>query len=67
MPVASVIRAEPEPLLPGSLVRQQARSSIPVQRARAAGVSALILRLDWAFASGRDWGSHGSPSGWTWP
>jgi isopentenyl diphosphate isomerase/L-lactate dehydrogenase-like FMN-dependent dehydrogenase len=33
-----------------------------VERARRAGAKALILTIDWAFASRRDWGSPDIPA-----
>jgi heme/flavin dehydrogenase (mycofactocin system) len=61
MPVASVIRANPSLFFQVHWSADKQDLQFRVQRARAAGVSALILTLDWAFASGRDWGSPWIP------
>jgi pre-mycofactocin synthase len=61
MPVASVIRANPSLFFQVHWSADKQDLHFRVQRARAAGVSALILTLDWAFASGRDWGSPWIP------
>jgi heme/flavin dehydrogenase (mycofactocin system) len=61
MPVASVVRANPSLFFQVHWSADKQDLHFRVQRARAAGVSALILTLDWAFASGRDWGSPWIP------
>jgi pre-mycofactocin synthase len=61
MPVADVTSVNPNVFFQvhWSADRQALHSR--AERARGAGASALILTLDWAFASGRDWGSPWLP------
>jgi isopentenyl diphosphate isomerase/L-lactate dehydrogenase-like FMN-dependent dehydrogenase len=61
MPVASVIRANPSLFFQVHWSADKQDLHFRAERARAAGASALILTLDWAFASGRDWGSPWIP------
>jgi heme/flavin dehydrogenase (mycofactocin system) len=61
MPVARVIRANPSLFFQVHWSGDKQDLHFRAERARAAGVSALILTLDWAFASGRDWGSPWIP------
>src|SRR5260370_859073 len=61
MPVASVIRVNPSLFFQVHWSADKQDLHFRAQRARAAGASALILTLDWAFASGRDWGSPWIP------
>jgi pre-mycofactocin synthase len=61
MPVASVIRENPSLFFQVHWSADKQDLHLRAERARAAGASALILTLDWAFASGRDWGSPWIP------
>jgi L-lactate dehydrogenase (cytochrome) len=61
LPVASVIRANPRLFFQVHWSADKEELHLRAERARAAGASALILTLDWAFASGRDWGSPPIP------
>jgi heme/flavin dehydrogenase (mycofactocin system) len=61
MPVASVIRENPSLFFQVHWSAERQDLHLRAERARAAGALALILTLDWAFASGRDWGSPWIP------
>ena len=61
MPVENVIRANPSLFFQVHWSADKQDLLVRAQRARAAGALALILTLDWAFASGRDWGSPRIP------
>jgi heme/flavin dehydrogenase (mycofactocin system) len=61
MPAASVIRANPRLFFQVHWSADRQELLVRAERARAAGALALILTLDWAFASGRDWGSPWIP------
>lgn len=60
-PVEEVVKANPQTFF--QLYWSGSREQIAqrIERARAAGVSALILTLDWSFSQGRDWGSPRIP------
>jgi pre-mycofactocin synthase len=61
LPVESVIRANPSLFFQVHWSAGRQDLHLRAERARAAGAPALILTLDWAFASGRDWGSPWIP------
>jgi L-lactate dehydrogenase (cytochrome)/glycolate oxidase len=60
-PVEEVIAAGPRTFVQVYWVGTRQDMAARLERARAAGAAGLILTLDWAFASGRDWGSPAIP------
>jgi heme/flavin dehydrogenase (mycofactocin system) len=60
-PFESVVAANPNTMYQLYWVGTREQIAQRVERARAAGARALILTVDWAFASRRDWGSPDIP------
>jgi heme/flavin dehydrogenase (mycofactocin system) len=60
-PVEDVVAANPATFFQTYWVGGRDRILQRAQRARAAGVKALIVTLDWTFATRRDWGSPPIP------
>jgi len=60
-PVEDVVAANPATFFQTYWVGGRDRILQRAQRARAAGVKALIVTLDWTFAHRRDWGSPPIP------
>jgi heme/flavin dehydrogenase (mycofactocin system) len=60
-PFESVVRENSNALYQLYWVGTRDQITERVERARAAGAKALILTIDWAFASRRDWGSPDIP------
>ncbi|HEY4418169.1 MAG TPA: pre-mycofactocin synthase MftD [Pseudonocardia sp.] len=60
-PVADVVAANPATFFQTYWVGGRDRILQRAERARAAGVKALIVTLDWTFATRRDWGSPPIP------
>jgi heme/flavin dehydrogenase (mycofactocin system) len=60
-PIEQVVAANPQTLF--QMYWQGSRDDIlrRMQRARSAGVTGLIVTLDWSFSHGRDWGSPSIP------
>src|SRR5260370_5669706 len=61
MPVAEVARVSPSLFFQVHWSASKEDLSYRAERARQSGARALILTLDWSFASGRDWGSPWIP------
>lgn len=61
MPVAEVTPVNPKLFFQVHWSASKEGLSYRAERARQSGARALILTLDWAFASGRDWGSPWIP------
>ena len=61
-PFESVVAANPDAMLQLYWIGTREQIAQRVERARAAGARALILTVDWAFASRRDWGSPDIPA-----
>jgi heme/flavin dehydrogenase (mycofactocin system) len=61
-PFESVVRENPNALFQLYWVGNRDQIAARVERARRAGAKALILTIDWAFASRRDWGSPDIPA-----
>ncbi|MDI3313094.1 MAG: mycofactocin biosynthesis FMN-dependent deaminase MftD [Mycobacterium sp.] len=56
-PVEQIVAANPKTFLQIYWSGGKERIAQRIDRARAAGVTGLILTLDWSFSHGRDWGS----------
>src|SRR5204863_9747034 len=59
--VEEVVAANPKTFFQLFWIGDRDRNLARVQRARAAGAKALIITLDWSFATARDWGSPPIP------
>jgi pre-mycofactocin synthase len=59
--VADVVAANPKTFFQLFWIGDRDRNLARVQRARDAGAKALIITLDWSFATARDWGSPAIP------
>ncbi len=59
--VADVVAANPKTFFQLFWIGDRDRNLARVQRARDAGAKALIITLDWSFATTRDWGSPAIP------
>src|SRR6266516_5306785 len=59
--VEEVVTANPKTFFQLFWIGDRDRNLARVQRARAAGAKALIVTLDWSFATSRDWGSPPIP------
>src|SRR5262249_6401707 len=60
-PVEQVVAANPKTFLQLYWIGTRDDMVRRVERARAAGVTGLILTLDWSFSHSRDWGSPHIP------
>ena len=60
-PFEQIVAENPNALYQRYWVGTREQIEARVERARAAGAKALILTIDWAFASRRDWGSPDIP------
>ncbi|MDI2029300.1 mycofactocin biosynthesis FMN-dependent deaminase MftD [Saccharopolyspora sp. TS4A08] len=59
--VEDVVEANPKTFFQVYWVGDREKVLARAERARAAGAKALIVTLDWCFATGRDWGSPPIP------
>jgi pre-mycofactocin synthase len=59
--VEDVVAANPKTFFQLFWIGDRDRNLARVQRARDAGAKALIITLDWSFATARDWGSPAIP------
>lgn len=60
-PVESVVEANPQAFFQMYWTGSREAMIQRMDRAKAAGVSGLIVTLDWSFSQGRDWGSPRIP------
>ncbi len=60
-PVEDVTAANPQTFFQMYWIGSRDAMSWRMERARSAGVKALIFTLDWSFSVGRDWGSPSIP------
>jgi pre-mycofactocin synthase len=60
-PVEEVVAANPQTLFQTYWCGTRDRITQRLERARTAGVTGLIVTLDWQFSHGRDWGSPRIP------
>jgi heme/flavin dehydrogenase (mycofactocin system) len=60
-PVEDIVAANPKTFFQMYWMGTKASMVCQLDRARSAGVTGLILTLDWSFSNGRDWGSPWIP------
>lgn len=61
MPIEDVVAANPKTLFQSYWLGDRDGMLERAARAKAAGAKAMIVTLDWSFATGRDWGSPPLP------